>query len=115
MSKFVHIGFGFAGVPKILDLEPVFSEMGDWIRYSNSGWLVWTDWSVKRINAKLVAHIDDEDHYIITAVEKNQVSAIAPKWIWEWIVSKMPEDSFTLFDPPSTKAVSTLPGGKKQT
>jgi hypothetical protein len=113
MARFVHVGFSFAGLPKILDLEPIFSDMGDWIRFSSTGWLIWTELELPDINAKLIECVDLSDSYIISGVENNQISAFAPRWVWNWIASKLPPNSFDVGDPPALKRLPTNLIGKK--
>jgi hypothetical protein len=113
MARFVHVGFGFGGLPKILDLEPIFSEMGDWIRYSSTGWMLWTDLSLPEINLRLIQSVDVEDSYMISGVDQNQISAYVPTWVWEWIRSKMPSSSFTVGETPVPSRSAPYQIGKK--
>lgn len=86
MYKFMHVGFAFAGVPKILDLEPVFNQMGDqWIRYSTSGWVMWTPKDAVTIYYTLNPHLDLGDNVLIAPLDGSACFGRLPPWMWEWL------------------------------
>jgi hypothetical protein len=88
MNRFVHIGFAFHGVPKILDLEPVITTVGDWIRYSALSWIVWTDKPVGEIYFTLRRYLDAQDQVLVVKLDMLDSFGTLSPWIWEWINSK---------------------------
>jgi hypothetical protein len=112
MHRFLHVHFNFWGPPRILDLEPVFSNLGDWIRYSNTGWILWTDIPVTNVRAALDEYIDENDFVLVVGVEKNQISGGLPLWIWEWLNSKMP-NGFLVSERPGKISYSGPPARKE--
>lgn len=88
MHRFVHIGFAFDGVPKMLDLEPVIATFGDWIRYSALSWIVWTDKPTGEMFTAICGHLDIKDNVLITKIDLLNSFGRMPPWIWNWINSK---------------------------
>lgn len=88
MHRFVHVGFVFAGVPKIRDLEPVMTTIGDWVRYSPLSWLVWTDKPLAEIYLVLQRYVDAHDQMLITGMNPQDAFGRLSPWIWNWINSK---------------------------
>jgi hypothetical protein len=81
----------FPGVPKMRDLEPIFTGLGDWVRYGQTNWLLWTDFEIPTIYQHLAAHLDIGDNVFIADVEKDRFVGRLQPWIWSWIKSKMPD------------------------
>jgi hypothetical protein len=90
MFRFMHIGFHFAGVPKVRDLEPPMTVVGDWIRYSALSWIVWTDKSAADIYLALRGSFDKDDQVLIAKLEMTDCIGSLSPWIWTWINSKVP-------------------------
>ena len=99
INRFLHIGFGFAGVPRMLDLEPVFSAMGgDWIRYSKTTWILWSTLSPVEVMARLQPHIDQDDQVLIAPFLIQECWGSLPPWMWTWMSSKVPGSGVTFGD-----------------
>jgi hypothetical protein len=91
MPRFVHVGFSFAGVPKMRDLEPVFSAIGDdWIRYSQNSWILWTDKSTPEIFWSIRPFIDANDQVMVASMVVDDIFGSMAPWVWNWMKSKMP-------------------------
>jgi hypothetical protein len=90
--RLAHIGFMFPGVPKVRDLEPVFDRIApnNWIRYSMTSWLVWTDKSNAEILVHILAAIDPADNVFVSGVEGTDFIGRQPNWVWTWLAEKMP-------------------------
>lgn len=85
-----HINFMFPGVPKVLDLEPHFNGLGDWVRYSQTGWLLWTDKSARDLLHVLSEVIDPPDMLVISLMPQDGgFAAVLQPWMWNWIKTKM--------------------------
>jgi hypothetical protein len=82
----MHVGFAFAGVPKILDLEPVFNAMGDdWIRYSNTNWIMWTEKNAATLYRTLESHLDTFDNVFIAPFDATGAFGRLQPWMWDWM------------------------------
>jgi hypothetical protein len=98
MFRFVHIGFAFPGVPKMRDLEPAISNVGDWIRYSALTWIVWTDKPTTEIYGIIRPRLDAHDQILISAINLTDSFGNLSPWIWAWINSKTAEPSVSYAD-----------------
>jgi hypothetical protein len=84
--KFLHIGFTFAGPPRMKDLEPVFTASGDdWIRYSAASWIVWTEKSATDWYMIVKPHIAPFEYILITGMDMNERMGWQPQSVWDWI------------------------------
>jgi hypothetical protein len=89
MARFVQVTFLFAGVPKVLDLEPVFSAIGhDWVRLNSMCWILWTDRSSPEIFSWLSPYLDTLDNLIIAPIVYNEIFGRMPPWVWTWMGAK---------------------------
>ncbi len=88
MYRFLHIGFAFPGVPKMRDLEPVMSTIGDWVRYSALSWIVWTDKPPGEVFAAIYRHLDPQDNVLIAKIDTLDSFGRVQPWVWQWINSK---------------------------
>jgi hypothetical protein len=86
-NKYLHVGFNWVGTPKTNDLESVFYACGsDWLRYSISGWIVYTAYSISEVVDIIKPHIGPNDHMIIFEVTSlGQSNGWMPKWVWDWV------------------------------
>jgi hypothetical protein len=98
MFRFLHIGFSFPGVPKMRDLEPAISLVGDWIRYSALSWIVWTDKPVPEVYQIIARSLDTQDQVLIAALNISDSIGILSPWIWTWINSKTIQPSIQTRD-----------------
>lgn len=90
-ERFVHVGFMFPGVPKIRDLEPSFYRIGDWVRYSQTCWIVWTGLETYEILRILLGAIDAQDNVFVATISATDFMGKFPPWIWDWIRTKRAE------------------------
>jgi hypothetical protein len=93
--RFVHVGFAFVGLPRILDLQPIFTGIGDWIRYSPLCWIVWTDKPLSEIAALLKMSIDTNDQVLVAEIQVPNVTGYLSPWIWQWMNAKQLSSSAT--------------------
>jgi hypothetical protein len=90
MYRLYHLSFGFAGVPKMRDLEVAFSAPGDdWIRISATNWVVWTERDPNQLYFSLLPLLDINDNFLITAFAPAGTSGRLPMWAWSRINSKV--------------------------
>lgn len=102
MSRFIHIGFAFPGAAKTKVLEPVVSQAGDWIRYSASAWIVWTDKNPDQIYNLLAPHLTTHEQVLIAYLDlPSGYQGWMPKWVWDWISGKLNPLNLGAFGLPS--------------
>jgi hypothetical protein len=82
MYRFLHIGLTFPGVPKMRDLEPVMTTIGDWVRYSAVSWIVWTDKPVANVFATIRQHLDPYDQVFIVKIDTLDSFGNVGPWFW---------------------------------
>lgn len=90
MNRIVHVGFNPFGAPKLKELEPYFTALGDWIRYSSTGWLLWTSYTPQQISDYLRPHLHPNDQLLILFVDPIGHQGWMPQWVWTWIANKDP-------------------------
>lgn len=84
--KFLHIGFVFTGPPRVKDLEPVFDASGDdWMRYSASNWIVWTERSAAQWYSIISPHIALSEQVLIIGVDMNERYGWLTRSLWDWM------------------------------
>jgi hypothetical protein len=88
MHRFLHIGFAFPGPPKMRDLEPVLSTLGDWVRYSATSWILWTDKPTTELFLRIKPHLDAADQFLIAKIDPDDSIGWLSPWIWTWMRSK---------------------------
>ena len=99
MHKFVHVGLAFPGVPKVRDLEPTITRVSsDWIRYSVTNWILWTDKRADEIYWALALNLDPQDQVLVAAIDHNQMFGFLSPWMWTWMQSKLPETGVVFGD-----------------
>ena len=86
-KRYLHIGFHFAGPPKVSELEPLFAELADdWLRYSQSNCIAWTKYDQAYWTERLKISLGQFDHFLIVEVRSGQpLGGILPQWIWNWL------------------------------
>jgi hypothetical protein len=98
MPRLVHVGFSPAAAPKLKELEPFFASLGDWIRYSPTGWLVWTNYTPQQISDYLKPQLNPNDHMLVLFVDPVGHQGWMPPWVWNWIATKMPYSQLGLIN-----------------
>lgn len=112
--RFIHVGFAFPGVPKMLDLEPVMTRVAtDWIRYSSTNWILWTDRPVNDIFWQIRFALDPYDQVLVARMDLSDSYGFLSPWIWSWINSKRPGTTTTLASTGSALANPLAPLIKK--
>ena len=84
MHNFLHVGFAFPGVPRMRDLEPAFYATGDdWIRYSATSWIIWTEKPTHVLLLMLRTYLDPNDQVLIVPIHAGNAAGFLAPWIWE--------------------------------
>ena len=70
----------------------------DWIRYSTTNWILWTDKTTGEVIAVINNHIDASDYVLAVDLDMNTRFGRLSPWIWEWIDSKGQTDPTVSYD-----------------
>jgi len=84
-GKFLHIAFNFRGPTKVQELEPIFNQGVDWVRYAPNCWIVWTTSNAETWYSRLKPSLGPNDTMLIIRVDRSERHGWLPKWIWEWL------------------------------
>jgi hypothetical protein len=85
MARFFHVGFHFAGQPKIKDLEAPMAVAGDWVRYASQCWILWTEKTPQQIYSIIKPYLSQDDQFLIAEMNMSDRYGWLPEWIWKWI------------------------------
>jgi hypothetical protein len=84
VGKFLHVSFVWNGVPKVQELEPVFNQALDWLRYGSS-WILWTNTDAESWYARIAPHITVNDRVFVCELNTNNKQGWMDKFAWEWL------------------------------
>lgn len=73
----------------IKKVDNAFSSIGDWLRFSGSGWLLITERTANDIYHLLAAFLVKTDNELIFKVDPGDYAGFAPKWINEWLETRV--------------------------
>jgi hypothetical protein len=85
MRQLLHVGFAFRDAPRPEELEPIFDEADDWIRYAPNCWILWTSVSPKRWMERLEPILSPNDQVLIIRIDASSQAGVLPSSIWSWI------------------------------
>ena len=92
MAKLYSITIRWIKTPATDDnakrMAAAVGQAGDWIRLSVFSWFLWSEYTSTAIAEHLRAQLHPEDSIVIVAVDPNDASGWAPKWVWDWIAQK---------------------------
>ncbi len=99
-KRYLHIGFYFAGIPLIKELEPIFASLSeDWIRYAGNCWIVWTANSPEEWLRAFQPKLGIKDKMLILELSSGQEpNGYLPEWIWHWLFKNRIEDEVKHMD-----------------
>jgi hypothetical protein len=83
-KRYLQITFGWTGTPKTKELEPVFNKAVDWMRLTNSSWIVWTSSTPRRWHERIKPFLRTTDSVFIVEINPSERFGQLPKWQWEW-------------------------------
>jgi len=84
-GKFLHIAFLWREVPKVHELEPVFNNALDWLRYAPNCWIVWTTTDASGWYERLRLHMSTNDSVLICELNLQNKYGWMAQWIWDWL------------------------------
>lgn len=96
--RYLHIGINFGGYPKVAELEPVIESIArDWVRYTPSNWIIWTDKTLPLCSHALKAALSQLDQFMIFELATGQKDGFHYTFVWNWL--NTPRNPFTGFVP----------------
>lgn len=88
-NRYLLVMFNFPRNVKSVELEPVFSAIGDdWFRFSPLTWILWTPKPATDVYVLLKAYLEAGDSIFISALSKTDMIAQVDMWVWDWLNSK---------------------------
>lgn len=84
-GKYLLVSFVWKGTPKVKELEPIFNQAGNWLRYSNSCWIVWTSTDANGWYLRLAPQITAADRLFVCELNLQNKQGWMDKWIWDWL------------------------------
>jgi hypothetical protein len=86
---YYHVGFAFDGGStlekrrKINDALTKFT--ADWMRYSNSCWIVYAE-SADKVHIAVREEIGDKDQFVVLPLDMSaHRQGLLSSWIWDWL------------------------------
>lgn len=73
---------------KTTEFEPIFTRIGDWIRFNGWQWFVWTSSTPDQIYEAFRTQLNTEDNILIVQVDPAGARGWSQPWIWDWFNSK---------------------------
>ena len=84
-GKLLHISFLWGGVPKVSELEPIFNQASDWLRYAPNCWIVWTALDVNTWSSRLLPQVTVNDRLFICEIKPPAFQGWMEVWVWNWL------------------------------
>lgn len=108
--RYLHIGISFGGLQKVTELEPTINAISrDWVRYTPTNWIIWTDNSIGLCSHALQAALSQLDQFLILELATAEKDGFHYQWVWNWlnsprnpITGHVPGRSNVFADPPAT-------------
>jgi hypothetical protein len=85
VAKFLHISFQWSGAPKMAELEPVFDQALEWMRYAPNCWIVWTTTDATGWHNRLISHITANDRLFVCELNMANKQGWMERWAWDWM------------------------------
>jgi hypothetical protein len=87
--RLYHVGFQWVVTPpKMTELEPIFSGLGDWLRFNVNDWFAWSEKGSPAIYEALRVELRPEDGLLIIPVDPSEYFGWAKPFVWEWLNAK---------------------------
>src|SRR5260370_2457285 len=90
MNKYLHVGLNIKSAPakQLKNLEKLFSEVGDWLRYAPNCWIVYTDKTPAALRERLRKLLADEDEFLVFEVKWENFAGFASDLVKKWVEKK---------------------------
>ena len=83
-KRVLHVGITWrATLPKTEEAEKLFQ--GEWVRYGNNMWLVYTNETPKALGDRIHAAFSPQDSVFVISVNANDYSGWQPQVVWDWL------------------------------
>ena len=87
MKHFLHISFNWKGkapIPK--DINNAMDQAGDWLRYDDNCWIVYTEHDANAWYKYLERFLSDRvnQHLFICKLDPSMKQGWLPQWAWDW-------------------------------
>lgn len=83
-SKYLHISFIFRDRLIIDELEDIFEQAKDWIRYSENCWIVYTSVNPQKWFDRIREIVSEKDSVLILEINPVGRKGRMSKVVWNW-------------------------------
>lgn len=88
-ARYLIFAFTWNGLTKIKELDDIFGLAYDWLRISNSCWIIWSNTDVTTWADRVKKVMGNDDNVIISDINLSLAtetySGWQKKWVWDWI------------------------------
>jgi len=74
----------------LTELEKLFNQTGDWMRYAINAWVVYTTGDAMMLASQIRGLSGMQAANIIVSEMSIHYSGYLPKWAWEWLAQRTP-------------------------
>ncbi len=86
MSTYFHVGFNFQGKPpKDNELEEIFNQAQDWLRYAPTNWIIYTNESLEIWTNRLRSQLSDTYTILLFEIDLKRHRGWAPTMVVDWL------------------------------
>jgi hypothetical protein len=87
----LHVGISWSGAPKISELEPVFNNAIDWIRYAPNCWVIRTTEDADQWYERIRHYMTVSDKLLIVQLDlgsQDKYSGWLEEWMWPRVLNR---------------------------
>lgn len=107
--RFIHLGVNFgANIPGTVAVDAHLNIVApDWLRYSNTTWLIWTDLPMETLVERMKPAFIEGDQYLFAGIDTTHgMQGMFTQFVWDWI--NRPRDGGWV--PPQPRPLPRLTG-----
>lgn len=95
--RFYQIGIQFPTLPRSPAIDSILDWNNlDWVRFSESNWLIWTDKHANQLYQLIGPHLFQTEQIFIVAIDERDRAGMLTQWIWNWLDAKKETPDKTL-------------------
>jgi hypothetical protein len=88
MNKYLHVTFTFRGGVKAKELEAVFDQARDWVRYATNCWIIFTNEEPIIWSNRLRKYIDQNDSVLVSEFSITNYNGWMTQLVRDWLTKK---------------------------
>ena len=84
--RFVHLGVNFGNIPWTQFVDGQMPRVAvDWIRYSATDWIMWTDKPLYQLTHELRSLVSAHDQFVLFEFAAHAKDGWHQQWVWDWL------------------------------